>query len=286
MSTSNQKPPVAVVGYGKVGRVLARAFHRAGYPVAGVVARRRPDDPWLSETGITVIEGIDGLPDEVGFLVLCVRDSQIEPLAGEVVARGGFMPQAVVAHTAGAVSAGPLEPVRRCGALPLAWHPLQTFTGDEGPELLEGITFGIDGDTAAVELGERVARDLGGIPFSVPPGMRPLYHLGGVFACNLMASLVGISQDLLKEVGMDEERSLRALGPLIKATASNIVRRGLPDAITGPLRRGDDRTIASHLETLKEYPEAAAAYRLLSRVLLECLGEVLNRERLNDILTD
>ena len=292
----DSKPLVAVVGYGRVGRVLVRAFVRAGYPVAGVAARRRPDDrrlnlfKWLNETGIKVAQRVAGLPDEVDFLVLCVGDSQIGGLAEEIIARDGFKLGTVVAHTAGAISTKPLEPVRVCGCLPLAWHPLQTFTGDEGPELLEGVTFGIDGDPAAVDLGSRIARDLGGVPFRVPPELKTLYHLGGVFACNLMAALVGISQELFREVGMDEKRSLQAVGPLIEVTARNIARKGVMEAVTGPLKRGDDVTIASHLETLKNFPEAAAVYRLLSRSLLAQLTKdedgSPHTSRLDELLAD
>jgi len=197
LKTKDQKSSVAIVGYGRVGRVFARAFVQRDYRLQGIVTRRPPEDLWLAAAGIVAVRKLRDLPDDIDFLLLCVRDGELAGLADGIVRRGGFRDGTMIAHTAGAVSAAVLEAVRGVGGLPLACHPLQTFTGDEGPELLEGITFGMDGDPAAVKAGGRIARDLGGTPFRVPPELRPLYHLGGVFACNLMAALAAISQDLL-----------------------------------------------------------------------------------------
>jgi len=274
---------VAIVGYGKVGRVLARGFAGRGYRLF-IVAHKPHPDSWLTRRQKRVVNRIAELPADMDFVVLCVRDRQIPVLANEVVKRDGFRRGTVVCHTAGALSADVLAPIRKVGCLPLAWHPLQTFTGDEDADLLKGITFGIDGDPKAVRVGEKMARALGGKPFRVPPELRPLYHLGGVFACNLMAALGGISQDLLKEVGMDERRSLAALAPLIRTTAQNISRKELPDAITGPLKRGDVETIAAHLKVLERHPLAGEIYRVLSRSLLHRLPEVRNRKKLQTLL--
>ena len=277
-------PSIAVVGYGRVGRVLVRAFKKRGYPIVGVVVRRPTGDPWLKRSRIKVYASVAELPDETRFLVLALRDGQIAEATREIIARKRFKRGTVVAHTAGALSSAVLEPVRLVGCLPLAWHPFQTFTGDEGPELLEGITFGIDGDPAAVRLGEKIAHDLGGIPFPVPPESRAMYHLGAVVSCNLMPALAALSQELLEEAGMDRSRSLQALGPLIEATARNIARKGLPEAITGPLKRGDAETIAKHLKVLEHHPEACKIYKALSRVLLEQIPEVKDRRGLKRLL--
>lgn len=246
------KPTIAIIGYGKVGRVLVRAFNATKYPLR---------------------QGLTNLSSDVDFVVLSVPDRYIGQVADEIVARRELRAGTVVAHTSGSLSTEPLESVRTIGALPLAWHPLQTFTGSEGPELLHGITFGIEGDPEAVEIGEEIARDLGGIPFRTTPGLRPLYHLGAVFSCNLMAALVGMSLDLLGEAGMDEETALQALKPLLSQTLDNIVRLGLPQSITGPVSRGDDQTIRSHLDILSQYPQAQTIYRLLSRELLDRLND-------------
>lgn len=273
---------VAVVGYGRVGQVLTRAFQAAGYEVVGVVTRS--GGPGGGE--VRLVRLTAELPSAVDFAVLCLRERQIAEVRDQILSRGGFRDGTVVAHTAGAFSAEVLEPVRACGALPLAWHPLQTFTGHEEPALLKGVTFGIDGDPVAVRIGEEVARRLGGVPFAVPPQLRGVYHLGAVFACNFLAALAAVSVDLLMEIGMDEARASQALDPLLSATLANLHRCGLPAAITGPLRRGDAATVAKHLKILAGKPDAEMAYRALSRILLERLRPVPNEDDLLRILAE
>ena len=41
------------------------------------------------------------------------------------------------------------------------------------------------------------------------------------------------------------------LGPLLRSVGDNIERLGLPDALTGPVRRGDAVTVQKHLSALK-----------------------------------
>ncbi len=263
---------VAIIGYGKVGRVFGRAFPAVGYEVAAVVSRRV-----IVNCQSPIVNSVKELPEDLGFVLLCLRDQEIQIVVAELAewrsSRGKQSSHPVIAHTAGALSAEVLAPLREHGCHTLAWHPLQTFTGDEGPELLRGVTFGLDGDEEAVKICEFIARDLGGIPFRVPPELRPLYHLGGVFACNLMAALIGQSLDLLWEVGMDQQRALQALGPLLESTLHNISRLGLPDALTGPIKRGDTETIQKHLDILSSRQEAKEIYRILSLALLRYLPE-------------
>ena len=286
MIASSKKPRIAVVGYGKVGGVLTRAFIKAGYPLAGVVVSHWNEDLFPDGERLPVTDTITNIPAATDFVVLCVRDHQIPGLVEEIVSRGGFKPGTVVAHTAGAVSAKVLEPVRTVDALPLAWHPMQTFVGGEEPGLLEGVTFGLDGDSEAVEFGMKLTADLGGMSFIVPPDNRPLYHLAAVLACNMMAGLAGMAIHLLRDAGMSEVQGMRALGTLMTRTAQNLAHRGLPESISGPHRRGDIETIKSHLDILDNYPNESVIYRLLSLELIERLDEVDNMDELIRMLEE
>jgi len=269
------KPTIAIIGYGKVGRILIRAFINAGYALKMVVDSRSSsiDSSGLRRHQIPYVNQISQLPQDIEFLLICVPDNAIMSVVHELVKSPFNLENKVIAHTAGAFSHQILNRVRESGALPLAWHPFQTFTGDEGQELLHGITIGMDGDPEAIRVGERIAIDLGAIPLTITPEMRPLYHLSGVFACNFMTALAGISVDMLMQGGMDERQAYQALGPLMTSTVRNIVTKGLPEAITGPLIRGDDKTIEVHQQVLADNPQALEVYRMLSRVILKMLGK-------------
>ena len=51
------------------------------------------------------------------------------------------------------------------------------------------------------------------------------------------------------------------LGPLLRSVAENVERLGFPDALTGPVRRGDVAGLERHLATLRaKLPEAVPFY--------------------------
>ena len=284
MAEITTKPSVAIIGCGRIGRVLSQAFIEMDYPLLGVVSRSGKANRQLADQGVSVLNEISDLPVDLDFVVICVRDDQIEGVVREIADRSGFHRGTVVAHTAGALSAEVLTPLRSLGLSIMSWHPLQTFSGEGGADEFDGVTFGMDGDPEAVEVGERIARDFGGVPFMVPPEMRTLYHLSGVFACNFVAALAGISADLLSNTGMNRDQALNALYPLMLTTLRNIHQNGLPEAITGPVRRGDQQTIRRHLEALNGDNANKEVYRVLSRELVEMLNDPQVKDRLGDLL--
>jgi predicted short-subunit dehydrogenase-like oxidoreductase (DUF2520 family) len=59
------------------------------------------------------------------------------------------------------------------------------------------------------------------------------------------------------------------LGPLLRSVADNVESLGFPDALTGPVRRGDARGLENHLATLRaRLPEAVPLYVAAARAQL------------------
>jgi predicted short-subunit dehydrogenase-like oxidoreductase (DUF2520 family) len=51
------------------------------------------------------------------------------------------------------------------------------------------------------------------------------------------------------------------LGPLLRSVADNVETLGFPEALTGPVRRGDATGVAKHVATLRaKLPEAVPLY--------------------------
>jgi predicted short-subunit dehydrogenase-like oxidoreductase (DUF2520 family) len=83
---------------------------------------------------------------------------------------------------------------------------------------------------------------------------------------NHLVTLVNDSADVLRAAGV--ESPARLLGPLLYASLDNALRLG-DDALTGPVSRGDRRTVESHVRSLKGtsflQPYLAMALRTMSR---------------------
>lgn len=262
-----------LIGFGKVGRVLAEAFGRAGWRLDWVVDPHLPPELPEALSAVPAYPILSQADTDVELVFICVPDAQIAGVVDEICQSEMKAKFHFVAHTCGSIGAGILAGLKEFGVEPLAWHPLQSFTGGEGQYSLSGVTIGMDGSESALEFGRKLAEDVGGRPLIVPAEMRALYHLSGVFSSNLTVALAGMAAGFLQEIGMDSRESYAALEPIMLATVRNIAKQGVPDAISGPLVRDDRVTVRRHLDTLQSRPEALAIYRKLSRVLLDYLGK-------------
>jgi predicted short-subunit dehydrogenase-like oxidoreductase (DUF2520 family) len=70
-----------------------------------------------------------------------------------------------------------------------------------------------------------------------------------------------MSAELLVRAGIPRSYGPRLLGPLLRSVAENVERLGFPEALTGPVRRGDAAGVAKHLLLLNErLPSAVPLY--------------------------
>jgi predicted short-subunit dehydrogenase-like oxidoreductase (DUF2520 family) len=78
---------------------------------------------------------------------------------------------------------------------------------------------------------------------------KPAYHAGAVMAANYTVALAGVAERLALEAGVPAETASRIYLPLVRGAAANL-ERGPGAALTGPIRRGDTRTVEAHLAAL------------------------------------
>ena len=233
---------LAIVGPGRVGRALAAAARRAGI---AATLRGRAD----------IGEPVPGAE----VLLLCVPDTAIFEACEAAVAAAPEL--RFVGHTSGATGLGALEAAARRDIDTFALHPLQPVP--DGDADLPGAPCGIAGSNpAALALAAELGERLGMRPFEVPEEARAAYHAAAAIASNFLVALEESAVELLERAGIEDGREL--LAPLVLRTAANWAERG-GEALTGPISRGDEVTIAGHLEALAEvHPELLDSYRALA----------------------
>jgi predicted short-subunit dehydrogenase-like oxidoreductase (DUF2520 family) len=259
---------VGVIGTGRVGPVLGAALARAGHPVVaacGVSERSRHRADQL-------LPGVPLLPaqevaERAELLLLTVPDDALRSVADGLVATGAIRPGQLVVHTSGRYGIGVLDAVRGRGALPLALHPVMTFTGTEVDlARLAGCAFGITAPEPFRPMAETLVVEMGGEPEWITEELRPLYHAALAFGANSLVTLVTQAAELLTAGGVQEPG--RMLGPLLGAALDNALRSG-DQALTGPVARGDAATVAAHLVELDRFaPDSPvrAAYLAMARL--------------------
>jgi predicted short-subunit dehydrogenase-like oxidoreductase (DUF2520 family) len=256
---------VGVVGAGRVGAALGAALARAGHPVVAasgvsVESRRRaerllPDVPILPP---------DEVLAEADFVLIAVPDDALRSLVAGLAATGAWQEGQLVAHTSGAQGISVLDPAAARGVLPLALHPVMTFTGRaEDVERIVGATFGVTAADDLRPVAESLVLEMGGEPVWVPELARPLYHAALTIGSNHLVTLVNDALGLLDVVGV--EQPARLLAPLLSAALDNVLRLG-DAALTGPVSRGDVATLTTHLRTVAaQAPEVLPSYLAMAR---------------------
>ena len=221
-----------VAGRGALGRSLARALNA----------------PLLS--GRELASQAPPAPAAVVFLA--VPDAALGPLA-QSLAAAGWPEQVSFVHLAGALGLGELARLSEEGHAVGSFHPLQTFPGERAPSAFQGITIAVDASNQALlSCLEQLAARLGASPRRVAGEKRGLYHAAAVLASGGLASLLEAALRVLGEAGWSRQDSLSALLPLAEGTLQEVRRRGLPEALSGPFRRGDEVTVRSNLLALQE----------------------------------
>jgi predicted short-subunit dehydrogenase-like oxidoreductase (DUF2520 family) len=259
---------VGVVSAGRVGSVLGAALARAGHTVVAASG--------LSAASVRraeqLLPGVPLLsPDEVArgadLVLLALPDDALAGMVRGLVATDSLRPGQIVVHTSGAHGIEVLRPAIEAGALPLALHPVMTFTGrSEDLERLAASSIGVtaaEGDEAAWNVGEALAVEMGTEPVRIPESARALYHAALTHGANHLMTLVADCIELLRGSGVSQPE--RLIAPLLSAALDNVLRHG-DRALTGPVARGDIGTVRAHLAVLAERaPEVAPSYTALAR---------------------
>ncbi len=257
---------VGVVGAGRVGAALAAAMSKAGHRVVAASA--------VSQTSRERIERyLPGTPvrqpaevfEAADLVLLTVPDDALADLVSGLAATGAPLAGRLIVHASGRHGLAVLDPATRHGALPLALHPVMTFTGrPDDVDKLAGICFGVTAPPELWPVAEVLVMEMGGEPVFVAEEHRDLYHAALAGAANHLVTLVVQACDLLAMAGVAQPA--RMLGPLLSAALDNALRLG-DAALTGPVARGDADTVASHVAALRAAaPEALAAYLALARL--------------------
>jgi predicted short-subunit dehydrogenase-like oxidoreductase (DUF2520 family) len=216
----------AIVGAGRLGRSLAAALPSAGIEVDGPLGR-----------------GADGAGAEV--VLLCVPDAEIAPAARCIA------PGPLVGHCSGATGLDVLAPHEAFGL-----HPMMTVTAAGADFAGAGAAIGGTSERA-LATARALAEALGLLPFAIDDADRAAHHAACSIASNLLLTLEDAAEALTRSAG--GRRAL--LVPLVRATVENWARDGAAAALTGPIARGDEATVARQRAAVAERaPGFAAAF--------------------------
>ncbi len=269
---TQRSPNTFLVGAGPVATALAGALRQAGVPVLGLWARRAS-----AARAAAAVAGVAAFssapPDlllEADVVIVAVRDGAIGEVAERLVGTGLITTRHALLHCSGAISSAEAfravaDKVGGVGTL----HPLRAIADARAvlrTGAFRGTVFGVEGDERGRAAAQTLVGLAGGSSLALDGAHMPAYHAACAFASNYVVALLDAAAAALGRAGLSERDALAALVPLAQGALANVAERGLAGGLTGPIRRGDELTVARHLDALAHGdPSLVELYQVLGR---------------------
>ena len=246
---------IALIGAGNVATCLGSRLKESGHEITVVYSRTRESARILADRiGVKYTTDLKAVPASDAAIVM-LKDDALQELAPAIV---NSVKGALLIHTSGSIpiDVWPKAGAERYGVI----YPMQTFSKasridwSQVPLFIEG---------SSVETLDSIRQ----LAMSISPDVTPLssqgrrkLHLAAVFACNFSNHMYAVAEQLLASEGVP----FRVMLPLVRETARKVETMTPLDAQTGPAIRGDRKVVREHLELLKDNPQYAELYRLIS----------------------
>jgi predicted short-subunit dehydrogenase-like oxidoreductase (DUF2520 family) len=267
---------IGIIGTGRVARALALAL--APLSAAPMLLWGRHGDALQAMAdAIGRATSTAQLPEILqccDLIAIAVSDDAISTIVADLTHGPAASASPLLFHVSGRSGVGLLDPLLAKGVATAAIHPVMTFTGDAPTEVgrMAGARFAVTGSSEQATLdAHRLVALLGGIAVDIREAHRALYHAALCHAANHLVTLIAGACRALEAAGADDPLAL--LAPLVQAATDNSLAKGLA-ALSGPLLRGDNETIATHLEALsRDCPQLSPAYRAMAIATLDELEQ-------------
>jgi predicted short-subunit dehydrogenase-like oxidoreductase (DUF2520 family) len=250
-----------IVGAGHVGRALGRVFTARGiFAVQDVLTRSQ-----ASAQAAAGFIGAGHAVDAPGWLraadvwMLAVSDDRLPEVAA-ALAQTHDVRGAVVFHCSGAKASGELAPLRAAGATVASVHPVRSFADPAAvAAAFDGTWCGVEGDPAALALLVPAFEAAGARIVAIDPAAKTVYHAASVFASNYLVTVLDAALRAYQAAGIPEGVARELAQPLAAETLANVMRLGAEQALSGPIARGDEATVARQQTAVDAWDDGSGA---------------------------
>lgn len=171
-------------------------------------------------------------------------------------------------HMSGSRTSEVLYPLKNLGHHCISLHPLQSLNDPVlARTLLRQCYFTVEGPSSP--MANQLIAVLDGPVIGIKPEQKVLYHAAACMASNYLYTLAKEAQRAMTLAGFEPEAGLRALLPLMLGSLESLGTQMPEDALTGPIARGDAKTVASHLDALKSEADLIQYYKQMGLATLQ-----------------
>jgi predicted short-subunit dehydrogenase-like oxidoreductase (DUF2520 family) len=217
---------IGVIGDLPAGLVLAKAWAGAGHEIYGLSlesdeARERADSLLPNAPMLSLHEVAQG----ADLLVLALPVDDIEPAVTGMAELGFLGPKKVVVHLAPDYGYSILASAGRTGAIPIAMHPLMSFTGTSlDINVLRNSVVAFTAPEVLKPIAQALVIELGAEAIAVEEHQRDSYAEAYEVASNFSSLVVKQAVGILQAA--EVERAEELIAPVVRAAVERALAGG------------------------------------------------------------
>ena len=243
-----------IIGAGKCGLSLAILFNRSQqFRILAVCnANLSSAEQAVSEIGDGyAVSCIDKLPAADLIMIAC-PDDKIFGVANDLSKI--VQPGTIVFHCSGVLNSTHLKVLTDKGCYVASVHPLTSFANvEQSITNFAGSYCGVEGHGQAIKLLKKIFTGVGAQVLDINTADKALYHTAAVFSSNYLVTLAHVAEEMFVDSGIEQEQAKHLVTSLMQASVTNLqVQKEIKQALTGPIQRGDSKTVAIHLANIKK----------------------------------
>ncbi|MCM1158495.1 MAG: DUF2520 domain-containing protein [Bacteroidales bacterium] len=262
---------IGFIGAGKAGCSLGKYFQdkgqQADIQVAGYYSLSEEEARWAADfTDSAYFRDMQEVVLASDTIILSTPDGAVnevwESLKKEQINGRIFC------HLSGSLSSDVFSGIEDYGAYPVSMHPMFAFSSKESVyQQLNTVSFTLEGHKKAVFLWKSILEAMGNQAIEIAKEVKAKYHAAASMLSNHVAAVLSTGYGLLTECGFSEEEARSFSAVLVRNNVEQIIGQGCVGALTGPVERGDVRTVEKHLSVLPDNGKD---------IYLSCGRELLN----------
>jgi predicted short-subunit dehydrogenase-like oxidoreductase (DUF2520 family) len=275
--SSQKKPHFFVIGAGRVGASLCFQILQKGFPIISLVEKSEKRLTYLhNEYHWTFLDTSVKLEkiSKAHCIIISVQDDFTQIIVEQLAKLDVNWEGKHVFHCSGILPSSILSPLKKLGALTASLHPIYSFSLDPRENNhFDKVWFSVEGENKTKDFVYQYFKSRKNQIIKVNEDQKRAIHLACVFSANFLVGLTALSCQILQKNRLSEIEVLGMLNPLMASTVDHITDQGISKGLTGPVKRGDIKTIHAHLNLLKSnYPALLELYRDISLILVEQSG--------------
>lgn len=241
---------IGIVGAGKVGCSIGKYLREHDIPVAGYCSKRKESVDFAATfTNTKAFTSLRELLAQSEIVFITTPDDVVEEVWESMQQES--IQNKIICHFSGSLSSAVFSNRKEKGVSACSIHPMFAFSNKfTSYEQLNQVIFTMEGDGKALNVVRAVFQKAGNKVCVIDPESKARYHAAASMISNMMIGLYQMGRNMLTDCGFSPEDARELMEPLVRGNVEALLATSPEQALTGPIERGDEATIAKHLSVL------------------------------------